>query len=191
MFTSQDATLGSGHWASLRLGILRRLHHRLRGLPEAAIEDAAQDVLLALHLHLRRHGPPRRLDALVCVLCRRRAASVIRRARLERRHFVGDPALLAAALDPGPGPESRLLDEDRARALRRALARPDAQRERFAAIAAGRMRGLSHETIAAGLGLSAAATRQAWHRLRVRTRIALDRAGAGLADEPGAGGVHA
>ena len=62
MITTRRGALGVEVWVRLRLGILRRLHGLLRGLPPAAVEDVAQEVLLGLHRTVEANGPPRDIN---------------------------------------------------------------------------------------------------------------------------------
>lgn len=170
MVTMRRETLAADVWAQLRLGVMRRLRVLLRGLPNAAVEDVAQEVLLGLHRSIALNGPPQGIDALVTVICRRKAASALRRLRVERRHIVHDEAAVHRARSRWPGPDDELSRVERAWEAQRILESIRAQGAQSEAIVRGRLQGLGYRDIAAPLGITADAARQTWHRCAVQVK---------------------
>lgn len=170
MITTRDAILGAAIWAQLRQGVLRRLRVLLRGLSTAAVEDVAQEVLLGLHRSIAVNGPPQGIDALVTVICRRKAASALRHLLVERRHLIHDEQAIHHAPSGCPDPDAELIRLDQARVARRVLECIREQGVQSEAVARGRLQGLAYQDIAEPLGITADAARQTWHRSVVQVR---------------------
>ena len=175
MITSRLDSLSEGAWAALLPGVHRRLNAYLRDLSEQAIEDTAQVVLIGVHTYILRNGRPENLDALVTVICRRKAASTLRREIRRRSRMVHDEGLLERIADDRFEVEVELIRDECARAAHVVLGFFGEHKATCEEIARGRMQGLEYERIARLLGMTTTAARQAWHRCVVRLKEAIQR----------------
>jgi RNA polymerase sigma factor (sigma-70 family) len=129
-------------------------------------QDAAQEVLIALHRHLSRLRDPRALPAWLSRVCVRRCRAILRRRRqhqpLTNRELRSDPQM---------EPEQRVVARDTQRAVREALLRlPRRQQTVFVLrYFAGR----STAQIAASLNCAPATVRVHLARAVARLRDAL------------------
>lgn len=162
-------------WQRLLPGVLRRLRHYLRGLPEHVVEDTAQEVLVGLHVFVTRSGMPDDLEAVVTTICRRRAASAIRRESRARERFAQDDELAAKVPDASASVEAELVRDECARVAHAVLACFRRHQAPCESIALGRMRGLDFPSISESMGMKADAVRQAWHRCIERLKGAIQR----------------
>lgn len=164
---------------SISLAILR---------DEEASRDVSQDVYLAAWRGLPRLRNPSSFLPWLRQLTRNRAHHALRSEVRRRRRDVGDHAdeLLAAAADPAPDAEARLVAAEEREALAAALAGlPDSARE---VVVLYYREGSSARQVAELLGLSEAAVRQRLSRARsqVRARLLEDAGRAIRESAPGA-----
>lgn len=175
MITSQLDSLSEDAWAALIPGVYRRLNAYLRDLSDQALEDTAQVVLLGVHTFILRNGRPEDIEALVTVICRRKAASTLRREIVRRSRMVHDDGLLEQIADERFEIEVELIRDECTRAAHVALGYFGKHKATCEGIARGRMQGLEYESIGSLLGMTAIAARQAWHRCVVRLKDAIRR----------------
>lgn len=91
---------------------LRRL-----GIPDRDAEDAAQDVFVVVHRHLREYDPSRPLRPWLFGICYRVAIAHRRRARVQREK-IDDTA---EAVDEGKPADEQIADREAQDLVRRAL----------------------------------------------------------------------
>lgn len=139
--------------AAFVLRILRRL-----GVPEADLEDAAQDVFVVVHRKLPGYDGRSELRSWLFGIASRIA--VARRRRAHARHEIASPDLDASRLAPSAGDESSRID---ARAqLVDAIERLDADKR--AVFVLYEIEGLSMQEVAAAVECPVAT---AYSRLRL------------------------
>jgi RNA polymerase sigma-70 factor, ECF subfamily len=131
----------------------------------AQVEDLVQDTLM-LALAKARNGEirePGRLSGFVCSLARNVAIAHLR--KLSR----GEPGVRIPPIDQSPGPLDRLLRREREAAIRRALARLPANRDREALYRVY-FAEEDKSSICLDLGLSSLHLNRVLHRARKRLR---------------------
>lgn len=145
--------------------IVRRYGRSLNRYAAAIVggraEDVTQDAFSKALLALRRDGAEIELRPWLFRIVRNTALN-------ELRDRPASPEELAEAIAGGASPAEELeRREELADLMRRLQSLPESQR---AAIVMREMEGLSHDEIAAALGVSGGAARQAIHRARVALR---------------------
>jgi len=130
-----------------------RLLHYVGTLGVSALdaEDVVQETFLALFRHLRLGRDQTQIAGWLFRVARNLALKRLRTARRRPLLAAEIDALTALAIDPGPDPEARIVEDERRQRLR-AVVRALPARDRRCVLL--RAEGLTYRDIAVALGLS-------------------------------------
>jgi DNA-directed RNA polymerase specialized sigma24 family protein len=140
------------------------------GLPAEDLEDASQDVCRKLVEFLRKNGPPRSLEGIVCVIAHRVAADAVKRYARDKR-LASDPEI-GTRIHPPLDTERRLRDaiETAVFLIREYLLLKRAPCVELLDLKLG---GHKFSTFAVSRGVSPDQVRQTWERCMERVREAV------------------
>jgi RNA polymerase sigma factor (sigma-70 family) len=153
-------------------------------LSQADAADVLQTTWLRLLEHLDSVREPERVGSWLATTARRECLRVLRGA--SRVRPTDDDTRLAPEPDPTPGPEAAVLQAERDRQLREALALLPERSQRLLRIAAS---GASYEEIAAALDMPIGSIGPTRARSLERLRRNLAAVGAGPAGRPALAGA--
>jgi DNA-directed RNA polymerase specialized sigma24 family protein len=166
-----DDVLGL-NWVNVRASAQRFLTPRMIGLPAEDLEDASQDVCRKLVEFLRKNGPPRSLEGIVCVIAHGVAADAVKRHARDKR-LARDPEI-GARIHPSLDTERRLRDaiETAVFLIREYLL---LKRAPCVELLDLKLSGHKFSTFAASRGVEPAQVRQTWERCMGRVREAVSK----------------
>ncbi len=143
------------------------------GVPPAALDDAAQDVFLAVHRQLSGFRGESGIRTWLYAITRHVAANHRRRDR--RKGSVLEPLQpeLPALIDPGPGPLERAADAQAAAFVERFLAKLDTKKREVFLLAFIEQMTIPEVAAALSIPLNTAYTR--FRRVRADFQKALER----------------
>ena len=144
---------------------VRRFLRDLLGEPSAA-DEATQETFVRAHRMIGRLRDDERLGGWLFGIAR----NVALEQRRQRRR-AGAASAAAEPLDPAPSPEARLIGEESAEVLGRALA--ELTEDRRAALLLRIDHGLPYEEIGSALGWSLVKVKNEVHRARLELRSML------------------